>query len=104
MDIEGAELRALQGAKSMLARQNPPVWVIESNEACLRFGYTKQDLIGFFHAWGYAQATYNPEENRLQWHQEGERVSQNLLFIAKSFRDQAQARLTQRSLGETTWQ
>ena len=93
MDIEGSELLALQGAKSMLARQNPPVWVIESNKASLRFGYTKKDLIGLLNAWGYVHVTYKADEDRLVWDQEGEIVSQNLLFIAKRFREQVQARL-----------
>src|SRR5207249_12338831 len=93
MDIEGSELLALQGAKSMLARQNPPVWIIESNELSLRFGYTKKELIGFLNACGYVQVTYNADEDRLIWDQDGEIVSQNLLFIAKSFREQVQARL-----------
>ena len=36
LDLEGAELRALQGATSMLAAANPPVWQVEVFEHLLR--------------------------------------------------------------------
>ncbi|HEY1241959.1 MAG TPA: FkbM family methyltransferase [Bryobacteraceae bacterium] len=54
IDVEGAELRVLQGAAGILGRPLPPAVLFE----CLavtykRFGYSPQDVIDFLRGFGY---------------------------------------------------
>lgn len=53
IDIEGAELRALEGFETIAAVEAPDL-IVESNEiACMRFGYTPQRLWGRMIELGY---------------------------------------------------
>ena len=46
MDVEGAEMLVLKGAKNLLQRKDPPVWVIEMNiETAASFGHKPADLL-----------------------------------------------------------
>jgi FkbM family methyltransferase len=46
IDVEGAELRVFQGARSTFAA-DPPVIIMEADENMLRFGYSHADLFRF---------------------------------------------------------
>jgi FkbM family methyltransferase len=46
-DVEGAELKVLQGATSLLRQLDPPIWIIEMARGTARpFGYGLNDLLG----------------------------------------------------------
>lgn len=48
MDVEGAELMCLRGAKSLFQQAVPPIWMIEMAEATSRgFGYLPNVLVEF---------------------------------------------------------
>jgi FkbM family methyltransferase len=56
VDVEGAEMLVLQGAKNLLAlpADQAPVWLMEySPENCARFGYAANDLLALFLEYGY---------------------------------------------------
>lgn len=49
IDIEGAEPRALRGAKTLFDRDNPPMFLLEAFERMLqRFEYSLDDIFRFF--------------------------------------------------------
>lgn len=53
MDIEGGELKALQGCRSVIERFKP-VFLVEINEESYRAaGYTVDDVVAFFNEFGY---------------------------------------------------
>lgn len=52
-DVEGGELRVMQGAKSILAGANPPIIMVEIYEGWTKsFGYEPRDLIRFLEQTG----------------------------------------------------
>lgn len=53
LDIEGFELYALEGALETLARCKP-LLVIEQNDARLRYGIDKSQIVGLLKPFGYA--------------------------------------------------
>jgi len=53
IDVEGAELSVLQGAKTVFYLDPPPIWVIEMNkETANKFGYSSTDLLRFLERHG----------------------------------------------------
>ena len=55
MDIEGAELRAIRGAKTLLTGVDSPVLVLELNPKTLEYsGHRPDDLLGLLISYGYA--------------------------------------------------
>lgn len=54
LDVEGAELKVLEGASELLRSANPPMWVIEVNmETAAAFGYQPRDIFFFLAKFGY---------------------------------------------------
>ena len=53
MDIQGAELPALQGAEGLLRQHHPALLVEVAEEASRAFGYGPADLGAFLHGLGY---------------------------------------------------
>ncbi len=55
MDIEGAELQALRGARTLFTGADSPVLVLELNPKTLEYGsHTPDDLLGLLASYGYA--------------------------------------------------
>lgn len=54
LDVEGAELKVLMGAKGLLRAPKPPMWILEANEttACA-CGYRPGDLLSLLGEFGY---------------------------------------------------
>lgn len=53
LDVEGAELQVLKGAKTTIQKFKPK-WMIEINEeACIAGGYQPQDILDFLDGFGY---------------------------------------------------
>lgn len=55
LDIEGAEILALRGARVMIDRCRPAVIVCEENKRCADFGFRIGDLARELRAMGYAE-------------------------------------------------
>ena len=94
IDIEGAELLALQGATSLLEKQLPQVWIMEINNCVNNFDYQKDDLINFLQDYDYGLYEYNADTNQIipttLDHQKGN----NFLVIANSRLDFVRDRLS----------
>lgn len=53
LDVEGAEMSVLRGAKSIFDYPSPPIWIIEMNkETAENFGYSPADLLRFLEEHG----------------------------------------------------
>jgi hypothetical protein len=77
----------------MLKEQNPPVWLLESNDLCRRFGYTRQMLVEMLQGYGYRLAVYDADENSVRWLGENPAAFGNILAIAKAAQEQVFDRL-----------
>ncbi len=65
MDIEGSEVAALRGLKTLLKRKDAPVIVYECNNQTLsQFGYTTGQLVGTLENFGYR--SYRVEKGRFR--------------------------------------
>lgn len=93
MDIEGAEPLALQGAGRLLAAQNPPVWLLEMNGACRRYGWSEQELAAWLAQQGYDLAVYDVASNALDFCAAPWLERPNVLAIANGARQRVMARL-----------
>jgi len=93
VDIEGAEPLALAGAVSMLEDFNPPVWLVELNGLLRGYGYSEVGLCDWMLARGFESTLYDSHTRRLRLEKEPWRSRPNVLFVAKSHREQVEERL-----------
>jgi FkbM family methyltransferase len=88
MDIEGAEILALKGAKkTLLEQQHPYVWILEINGAVNNFGHQQQDVANLLADYGYQLYGYNADTNELKAIDVHQRQGNNVLAIANSALD-----------------
>jgi len=66
MDVEGAEWAAFKGTAESLARNNPPVWLVELSERITaRAGGSVQGIEEWLKERGYSLWRYAPKDNEL---------------------------------------
>ncbi|MCO6454185.1 MAG: FkbM family methyltransferase, partial [Pirellulaceae bacterium] len=82
IDIEGAELLALRGARRMLAAANPPVWLLEMNGLCGRYGHTPAQLSEWLAEHGYRLARYDADRRQLVYGDQLWTRHDNLLAVS----------------------
>jgi FkbM family methyltransferase len=88
LDIEGAELLALRGAESLIARERPAIICEVDAEFLSGFGQQPRDVVEFLGQWGYGPYRYTGEEGRLERIEEPARVGHaNVVFLTNSQRD-----------------
>jgi FkbM family methyltransferase len=63
IDVEGYELATLKGAQELLSNHNPPVLLMEMNEAFSRYGYTALEIEMYLNEKGYDRAVYEAQNN-----------------------------------------
>ncbi|GCL40521.1 FkbM family methyltransferase [Dolichospermum planctonicum] len=94
IDIEGAELLALQGATSLLQKQLACVWIMEINDCVNNFGYQQDDLINFLQDYDYGLYEYNADRNQIIPTTLNQQKGNNFLVIANSLLDFVRDRLS----------
>jgi FkbM family methyltransferase len=98
LDVEGAELKVLMGARGLLSTPVPPMWILEANETTARAcGYRTRDLLCLLAEFGYRAYRvvwgYVPRRiRRIEPCPEGVGFNQNLLCLIPSVHGSALAR------------
>jgi FkbM family methyltransferase len=82
LDIEGAELLALRGAKALIARERPAIVCEVDAEFLAGFGQEPRDVVEFLGQWGYEAHRYDGKARRLEPVAEPARIGHaNVLFL-----------------------
>lgn len=93
MDIEGGELKALQGATSLLQKSLPPVWIIEIlNGSDQKANHYSTNVVSFLEAYHYHLYEYDADTNNLTPTSLEQHHGNNFLAIADSALDFVQDR------------
>ena len=79
LDVEGMEWNALRGAKAMLGRRSPPIWMVEINGAHFRYGHRTEAFLAWMRESGFAPAQYSARRNALRLCQD---PWDDVLFVA----------------------
>ena len=88
IDIEGAELLALKGAKNLIKNANPPVWILELNGLIKNYGSSELDFKKWLNSNEYSFAIYDANQNTLNFSLDKPwLISQNLFIINNKYRD-----------------
>jgi FkbM family methyltransferase len=82
IDIEGAELFAMQGASNLLSKRKIRVIQFELLDHANRFGIKASDLIEFFNEYGYSIYRFNVKKTSLYPVKQPGDFSQNMFAIA----------------------
>lgn len=89
MDIEGAELFALQGAKALLEKFHPTILLEISPITCAGFDYKTEDLWNFLKQFGYRIYKIDSVNKKSKWVENFDGIDQrNVLLIHPSRVDQ----------------
>lgn len=95
LDVEGVELRALQGAKALLDRRDPPVWMIEIlDHQLVKHGSSAAEMVAYIVHQGFSPAWYDAATGRLEFGPDVWKDHTNCFFVADDRRDEVLARLT----------
>lgn len=95
LDVEGLELRALRGAEGLLARRDPPVWIVELMDWQLaKHGAGADELVAFMADHGFAPHAYDADEARLDPDPAAWTGRDNVVFVARDRHDEVVSRLT----------
>ncbi|MBI2921475.1 MAG: FkbM family methyltransferase [Planctomycetes bacterium] len=84
IDVEGAELRVLQGAEGMLSRANPPVWILEVTHRLRDFGASEPQLASWLAARGYDLGSYDADARTFSFGPEPWSGRTNVVAVARS--------------------
>ena len=84
IDIEGAEILALQGASKLLQKQISQVWIMEINNKINNFQHEKNEVVELLEFYGYQLYKYNANENKLDLIDLEQHQGNNVLVIAEN--------------------
>jgi FkbM family methyltransferase len=97
LDLEGAELLALQGAERMLASANPPVWLLELNGSLHAYGLREAQFADWLRCRGYDLALYDADHGELRFEPEPWSEMANVLAVARAVRNEVLEKLSARA-------
>jgi|SRR5579862_8365568 len=85
IDVEGWEKFVLNGATSLIASENAPVFLMEFTESnTFNAGYLCQDLYDLMEGYGFKWYSYNKKENCLNWDKKRLHYPYNNLIAVKN--------------------
>ncbi|ESA38761.1 family methyltransferase [Leptolyngbya sp. Heron Island J] len=93
IDIEGAEFLAFKGARSLLEKHLPYVWILEINNTIKNFNHTEEDVVSLLNSFGYHLYDYDAAHNCLKPIGLKQQQGKNALAIADSHLDFVRERL-----------
>ena len=94
IDIEGAELMALEGATQLLTAHNPPVWQFEIKRHLLaEYSATPEQLCEYFQDFGFDLAYFDADSDALQFTSRVWELREDALAVARGYRDTVLQRL-----------
>lgn len=83
IDVEGAEMRVLKGAKKLLSSKTAPCLMIEVVESHLKVaGSSKKEFLSFLHQFGYRPCIFTARGLRL-YRRDRRQPTRNLFFTKK---------------------
>ena len=84
IDIEGAEILALQGASRLLKNHLPKVWIMEVNGRVSNFEHNKDGVVELLKSYGYQFYNYYAKHNKVNLIDIRQHQGKNVLVIADS--------------------
>lgn len=90
LDIEGMEWNALRGAVNLLARRQPPIWMVEINGSLFRYGLEVEPFLNWMRMQGFVPAKYVARERALRF---DARCWDDVFFVALDSIDRIRARI-----------